>query len=109
MLFLALSLNLHIKPILILTVTVNVSSTCWVSKYAVKQLTSLRVDGIITKRIRIDGFLEDVKVTLIDKTQASDPIKREYNWMRFLKTLYGWTLMVWTLKVIINLLDLLVS
>ena len=35
-----------------------------------------------------NGFLEDVEVTLIDKTQASDPAKREYYWMRTLKTLY---------------------
>ena len=34
------------------------------------------------------GFLEDVEVTLIDKTEASDPTKREYHWMRTLKTLY---------------------
>ena len=34
------------------------------------------------------GFLEDFKVTLIDKTQASEPTKREYYWMRTLKTLY---------------------
>ena len=34
------------------------------------------------------GFLEDVEVILIDKTQASDPTKREYYWMRTLKTLY---------------------
>ena len=34
------------------------------------------------------GFLEDFEVTLIDKTQASDPTKREYYWMRILKTLY---------------------
>ena len=34
------------------------------------------------------GFLEDVEVTLIDKTQASDLTKREYYWMRTLKTLY---------------------
>ena len=34
------------------------------------------------------GFLEDVEVTLIDKTQASDPTKREYYWMGTLKTLY---------------------
>ena len=34
------------------------------------------------------GFLEDVEVTLIDKTQASDPTKREYYWMRTRKTLY---------------------
>ena len=33
------------------------------------------------------GFL-DVEVTLIDKTQASDPTKREYYWIRTLKTLY---------------------
>ena len=34
------------------------------------------------------GFLEDVEVTLIDKTQASDTTKREYFWMRTLETLY---------------------
>ena len=34
------------------------------------------------------GFLEDVEVRLIDKTQGSDPIKREYYWLRTLKTLY---------------------
>ena len=32
-------------------------------------------------------FLEDVEVTLIDKTQTSDPIKREYYWKRTLKIL----------------------
>ena len=34
------------------------------------------------------GFLENFEVRLIDKTQGSDPIKREYYWMRTLKTLY---------------------
>ena len=34
------------------------------------------------------GFLEDVEVRLIDKTQGSDPTKREYCRMRTLKTLY---------------------
>ena len=34
------------------------------------------------------GFLEDVEVRLIDETQGSDPTKREYYWMRTLKTLY---------------------
>ena len=34
------------------------------------------------------GFLEDIEVTLVEKTQASDPTKREYYWMRTLKTLY---------------------
>ena len=34
------------------------------------------------------GFLEDVEVTLIDKTQASEPAKRKYYWMRTFKTLY---------------------
>ena len=31
------------------------------------------------------GFLEDVEVTLIDKTQASNPIKKEYYLMKTLK------------------------
>ena len=32
------------------------------------------------------AFLIDAQVTLIDKTQASDSIKREYFWMKILKT-----------------------
>ena len=34
------------------------------------------------------GFLENVDVRLIDNTQGSDTTKREYYWMRTLKTLY---------------------
>ena len=34
------------------------------------------------------GFLKDVEVRLIDKTQAFDPTKREFYWMRMLKTSY---------------------
>ena len=34
-----------------------------------------------------NGFLEDVSVTLIDKTDGKDPKKREYYCMRTLKTL----------------------
>ena len=34
------------------------------------------------------GFLKDVEVRLIHKTQASDPTKREFYWMRTLITLY---------------------
>ena len=34
-----------------------------------------------------NGFLNDVSVTLIDKTDGKDPKKREYYWMRTLKTL----------------------
>ena len=34
------------------------------------------------------GFLKDVEVRLFDKTQASDPTKREFYWMRTLRTLY---------------------
>ena len=38
------------------------------------------------------GFLEDVEVRLIDKTEGCDPTKREYYWMRTLKTLYPYGL-----------------
>ena len=31
------------------------------------------------------GFRKDVNVRLIDKTQASDPTKKEFYWMRTLK------------------------
>ena len=34
------------------------------------------------------GFLKDVEVRLIDKTEASDPTKRVFYWMRTLITLY---------------------
>ena len=34
------------------------------------------------------GFLQDLSITLIDKTQPSDPNKTEYYWIRTLKTLY---------------------
>ena len=34
------------------------------------------------------GFLKEVEIWLIDKTQASDPTKREFYWMRTLRTLY---------------------
>ena len=34
-----------------------------------------------------EGFLKDVLITLTDKTDASDPKRRENYWMRTLKTL----------------------
>ena len=34
------------------------------------------------------GFLKDVEARLIDKIQRSDPSKREFYWMRTLKTLH---------------------
>ena len=34
------------------------------------------------------SFVKDLEVCLIDKTQASDPAKREIYWMRTLRTLY---------------------
>ena len=34
------------------------------------------------------GFLKDIEVRLTDQTQASDPTKREFYWMRTLRTLY---------------------
>ena len=34
------------------------------------------------------GFLNDGQVILVDKTQASDPNKIEYFWMRTLKSYY---------------------
>ena len=33
------------------------------------------------------GFLKDVEVVLINKTQACDPFKKEYYWLKTLKTL----------------------
>ena len=33
-------------------------------------------------------LLKDVEVQLIDKTQPSDPTKREFYWMRRLRNLY---------------------
>ena len=37
----------------------------------------------------IKAFLEDVEVRMIDKTQDPDPTKREYYWMRTLKTFFS--------------------
>ena len=34
------------------------------------------------------GFLKDLEVRLTDKTQGSDPSKREFYWMRTLRTLH---------------------
>ena len=34
-----------------------------------------------------EGFLEDVQITLIDKTDARDPTKREHYWRHVLKTM----------------------
>ena len=34
------------------------------------------------------GFLKDVEIRLIDKTQGSDSTKREFYWMITLRTLY---------------------
>ena len=34
------------------------------------------------------GFLKDAEVQLIDKTQASDPTKREFYWATTLRTFY---------------------
>ena len=41
-----------------------------------------------------EGFLNDVSVTLIDKTDRSDPKKREDYWMKTLKTMapYGFNI-----------------
>ena len=38
-----------------------------------------------------NGFLEDCSITLIDKTDGSDPTRREEYWRRVLKTVtpYG--------------------
>ena len=36
---------------------------------------------------RHNGFLEDVSITLTDKTDGSDPTKRETFWMHILETL----------------------
>ena len=35
-----------------------------------------------------DGLVNDCEITLIDKTDSSDPTRREYFWMRLLKTYY---------------------
>ena len=34
------------------------------------------------------GFFKDADIRLIDKTQASDTTRREFNWMKTLKTLH---------------------
>ena len=41
---------------------------------------------VVTKNVK-QVFLKDVEVRLIDKTQASGPTKREFYWMKTLRTL----------------------
>ena len=36
----------------------------------------------------IKDLLEDIRVRMIDKIQGSDPTKRDYYWMRTLKTFF---------------------
>ena len=43
--------------------------------------------GKVTFKVH-QGFLKDVEVRLIDKTQASELTKRKFYWMRTLRTLY---------------------
>ena len=35
-----------------------------------------------------DGLVNDCEITLIDKTDSSDPTRREFFWIRLLKTYY---------------------
>ena len=46
-----------------------------------------------------NGFLEDFSITLIDKTDGSDPTRREEYWRRVLKTVtpYGLNTIDWLL------------
>ena len=43
---------------------------------------------IFFKQSDHQGFLEDEKVRLTDKTQTSDPTKLEFYWLRTLISLY---------------------
>ena len=54
---------------------------------------SLKEDNSVCKNTcmsiliyRITGFLNDISVTLIDKTDPTDPTKREDYWIHTLKT-----------------------
>ena len=53
-----------------------------------------------------NGFLNDVLITFIDKTDPSDPLKREDYWRRTLKTmvLFGLNIedSVWSIIMVIN-------
>ena len=44
-----------------------------------------------------NGFLEDCSITLIDKTDGTDPTRREEYWRRVLKTVtpYGFSTIDW--------------
>ena len=44
--------------------------------------------SFLQRHLHHQDFLKDVEVRLIDKTQASDPTKREFYWMRKLRTLH---------------------
>ena len=53
------------------------------------------------------GVHKDVEVRLIDKTQGSDPTKREFYWIRTLRTLYPDNLNI-RLAIIVTFMFLLV-
>ena len=52
-------------------------------------IKNLKLKFLQSNVIQLDhkGFLKDAKVRLIDKTQCSEPTKREFYWTRTLKTL----------------------
>ena len=50
--------------------------------------------NIFTVILRVNGFLEDMSITLIDKTDGSDPMKRETFWMHSLNRLAPYELNV---------------
>ena len=53
-----------------------------------------------------NGFLNDVSITFIDKTDPSDPLKREDYWNRTLKTMaphgFDFENSVWSITILIN-------
>ena len=63
-------------------------------------LRDFALDGIIIKTVKeffsptfskwrtLYGLVNDCEITLIDKTDFSDPIRQEFFWIRLVKTYY---------------------
>ena len=95
----------RIKWTIVLIATINVWFICWDVSHAVNNMqvtqTVLELDGItirvmrvVTRKMSNKSLCKVIfysvitKVRLIDKTQSSDPTKREFYWMITLRNLY---------------------
>ena len=60
--------------------------SCWGKHTEGKSVKQKHLYDHFTEKYH-EGFLQDVSITFIDKTDPSDPLKREKYWRNTLKTL----------------------